>query len=40
MGSVTWDGRDDNGRAVPNGVYIYRLANGGNVLTKKLIIVK
>ncbi|MBU1355195.1 MAG: T9SS type A sorting domain-containing protein [Candidatus Edwardsbacteria bacterium] len=39
-GSVTWDGRDDNGRAVANGVYIYKLNAGGKSLAKKMIILR
>ncbi len=46
-GSVTagahearWDGRDAAGRAVAGGVYFYRLASGGDVLTRKLVMVR
>jgi len=27
---VVWDGRDENGKIVPNGVYFYRIDRGGN----------
>ncbi|MDO9390314.1 MAG: M14 family zinc carboxypeptidase [bacterium] len=40
VGSVTWDGRDDHGRMVGNGVYLYRLISGGLSATKKLIILR
>ncbi len=39
-GSITWDGRDDNGRAVANGVYIYKLNADGKSISKKMIIIK
>lgn len=34
---ITWDGRDENGEAVANGVYFYRLKakNGGQIIEKK-----
>lgn len=36
----TWDGRDDSGLEVPSGVYIYRLAVGNKVITKKMSLVR
>jgi carboxypeptidase T len=39
-GSVTWDGRDDQGRLAGNGVYLYRLNSGGLSATKKLIVLR
>jgi hypothetical protein len=39
-GSVTWDGRDNNGRAVSNGVYIYKLNTGGKNMAKKMILIR
>jgi hypothetical protein len=39
-GTVVWDGRDDGGRLAPAGVYVYRLQAGGNVQTRKMVIVK
>lgn len=39
-GRVRWDGRDDNGRAVPNGVYIYKLTTNGKSVSKKMIILR
>ncbi|MGH7455939.1 MAG: FlgD immunoglobulin-like domain containing protein, partial [bacterium] len=35
-----WDGRDNFGRRVGSGVYLYRLEAQGLVLTKKLILVQ
>lgn len=32
---VSWDGRDDQGRRLPSGVYIVRLEHGGSVTTRK-----
>ena len=36
--SFRWNGLDNRGRRVAPGVYILRLENGGNVLTRKLVI--
>lgn len=38
--SVSWDGRGDDGRAVPAGVYLCRLVNGGASRTAKLVLVR
>ncbi len=37
---VTWDGKDNGGRAVASGVYLYRLEAGGQVKTRKLMLLK
>ncbi len=38
--TVTWDGTDDNGRSVPNGIYFYRAVSGGEIVTSKFILAK
>jgi hypothetical protein len=38
--TVRWDGRDDAGRSVASGVYLYRLEAGGERLTKEMILMK
>jgi hypothetical protein len=38
--SVLWDGRDDNGKVLPGGVYFYRLEAGRSNITKKLILLR
>jgi hypothetical protein len=38
--SVRWDGRDDNGRAVAAGVYLYQLRAGDKALTRKMVLVR
>ncbi|MBM4116803.1 DUF11 domain-containing protein [bacterium] len=38
--SPLWDGRDDAGRQVPAGIYFYRLRAGGEVLTRKLLVIR
>ncbi|MDO9390278.1 MAG: T9SS type A sorting domain-containing protein, partial [bacterium] len=40
VGSVVWNGCDDRGQRVSNGVYVYRLQSGGNVITKKMTYIK
>ncbi|MDZ7290167.1 MAG: T9SS type A sorting domain-containing protein [candidate division KSB1 bacterium] len=37
---VHWDGCDDNGFRVPSGTYVYRLESGGEVQTRKLMLVQ
>jgi subtilisin family serine protease len=37
---VVWDGRDDRGRAVASGVYLYRLDAGPYTATRKLVVLK
>ncbi|RPJ40787.1 MAG: T9SS C-terminal target domain-containing protein, partial [Candidatus Latescibacterota bacterium] len=34
---ATWDGRDESGRVVPSGIYLFRLEAGGEVLTRKVV---
>ncbi|MGH7595825.1 MAG: FlgD immunoglobulin-like domain containing protein, partial [bacterium] len=35
---MQWDGLDNDGFSVPSGVYLYRLESGGEVQTRKLIL--
>ncbi len=37
---VVWDGRDNSGRTVASGVYLYRLEVGRQVKTRKLVLLK
>ena len=37
---IHWDGRDDAGRPLASGVYLYRLVSPGGVLTRKLTLLK
>ncbi len=37
---VTWDGRDDNGRVVSSGVYLYRFVSSGLVETRRMLLLK
>ena len=40
--TVSWDGRDDNGRQLASGVYLYRLrtGDGQQVETRKLLLIR
>ncbi|NKB65748.1 MAG: hypothetical protein GKR89_01685 [Candidatus Latescibacteria bacterium] len=40
MHKVVWDGRDEKGREVASGVYIYRLEAVGKVLSRRLLLLK
>lgn len=37
---VDWDGKDDRGRSVSSGVYIYNLQTMGKTLSRKMILMK
>ncbi|MCB0313680.1 MAG: T9SS type A sorting domain-containing protein, partial [Calditrichaeota bacterium] len=37
---VQWDGRDQAGRSVVSGVYIYRLSVGGTAQSRKMILMR
>ena len=36
----SWDGRDQNGRTLPSGLYIYRIHAGPNVSAKKMLLTR
>jgi len=35
---VPFDGRDGAGRALPSGVYLYRVTSNGTTVTSKMVI--
>jgi len=37
---TTWTGMDSNGRAMPSGTYFYRLEAGGEVETRKMVMIR
>ncbi len=38
--SVSWDGRDSAGQRVASGIYVCSLRAGGNVVTRKLLVIR
>jgi hypothetical protein len=38
--SAFWDGRDDRGRTVSGGIYLYRLRAGGRRETRKMVLLR
>jgi hypothetical protein len=38
--AVVWDGRDESGRTVASGVYLYRLVADGYVKSRKMVVLK
>ncbi|MEJ2054844.1 MAG: FlgD immunoglobulin-like domain containing protein, partial [Calditrichaceae bacterium] len=40
LNTITWDGKDMNGKRVPSGIYVYSLYNDKIHLTRKLLFIK
>lgn len=40
MHTIAWDGRDGNGKKLPNGVYYCCLQTGNKSITQKIVVVK
>ncbi|MGE5400065.1 MAG: T9SS type A sorting domain-containing protein [Ignavibacteriales bacterium] len=38
--SVKWDGKDNHGKSVSSGIYLYKLQTGNEVRTRKMILLK
>ncbi len=38
--TAVWDGKNDSGRAVSSGTYLYRLESGPQVLSRKMQLVR
>jgi hypothetical protein len=38
--AVTWDGRSDAGRAVPSGLYLYRLTTANTTQARKMLLIR
>ncbi|MBL7086587.1 MAG: T9SS type A sorting domain-containing protein, partial [Candidatus Cloacimonetes bacterium] len=37
---VVWDGKDENGKPVSSGIYLYKIKSGNFTATKKMIMMK
>ena len=37
---LRWDGRDDAGRPLASGIYLYRLVTDEGILTRKLVLLR
>jgi len=38
--SVAWNGKDDNGQVVGSGIYFCRMITGGDVMVRKMVMIK
>ena len=38
--TLTWDGRDDQGRPLASGIYLYRLTFGDKALVRKMTLLR
>jgi hypothetical protein len=38
--TVVWDGRDDAGRVVPSGVYLYRMTTTDGIISRKMVLTR
>nr|HQV34537.1 T9SS type A sorting domain-containing protein [Calditrichia bacterium] len=38
--TLRWNGKDDNGKSMPSGVYFYRISTPGHQAAKKMILLK
>ncbi len=40
VGEAIWNGKDKNGKELPNGIYLYQLKRGNRSITKKMILLR
>jgi len=38
--TLSWNGHDDQGRALPSGVYLYRLASGADATSRRMVLIR
>ena len=40
INEVVWDGKDENGKQVPNGIYLYKLSIGKDKIVRKMVLLR
>ena len=38
--NIVWNGKDENGKQVPNGIYFYKLSNGKEEIVRKMVLLR
>ncbi len=38
--NITWNGKNNRGKQVPSGMYLYKLVNENQTITRKMVLMK